>query len=314
MSARSKSQTRPTGNVHGVLIVDKPGGITSHGVVGAVRRAFGTRRVGHAGTLDPMATGVLVMLLGEATKLSSVLTTDKKTYEALIKFGFSTDSLDADGTITKRADLPPDFMSAEKLALVLDGERKRNLQIPPQVSAIKVDGQRAYARARKGQVTDLPPRDVAVHQLEVIGQTEDSVSLRLCVSKGYYVRALAKDLGDALGVPSHLAGLRRIQSGPFTIEQAQPWPVDPKAPLMPLGEAARGALTTVQVNEEGAERLKQGKRIDKSHFLGDFDVLSQVPLLGVFHDTALIALIEPAEREEYRVKRGMNDPISEQIS
>src|SRR5690606_18705851 len=136
MSAQSRNQIRPSGSAHGVLVIDKPKGMTSHDVVSRVRRAFGTRRVGHAGTLDPMATGVLVLLLGEATKLSSVLTRAEKAYEARVQFGTSTSSGDADGSIVKTAPLESDWLSTPELESALEIERKRRLQIPPQVSAI----------------------------------------------------------------------------------------------------------------------------------------------------------------------------------
>lgn len=312
MSVRTRTQNRPSGAVHGVMIVDKPQGLTSHDVVGAVRRARGTRRVGHAGTLDPMATGVLVVLLGEATKLSGVLTTDSKVYEAEVTFGSSTDSLDAEGTVLKRVELSDTWLDLTKLEVALESERKRTLQIPPQVSAIKVDGQRAYARARQGQVTELSPRDVKVHELVLLDSQSLSASskrlrLRLQVSKGYYVRSLAHDLATALGVPGHLSGLRRLSSGPFQIDQTTEWPPSDETPLIPLAEATRIALPVIQVNAEGAERLLQGKRLLPEQIEGDLPA-SPVEPIAAFHQKRLLALLESSGGGEFKVKRGMNDP------
>lgn len=294
------------------MIVDKPAGLTSHDVVGQVRRIRGTRRVGHAGTLDPMATGVLVVLLGEATKLSGVLTTDAKTYEAEVTFGISTESLDADGKVLKRVELGNDWLSITALQMALEQERHRRLQIPPQVSAIKVDGQRAYARARQGEVVDLAARDVKMHDLvllspESITAASQSIRVQMRVSKGYYVRSFAQDLGERLGVPAHLSSLRRISSGPFSIDQASPWPPTNETPLMPVADATRIALPCVQVTEEGALRLEQGKRLHPEHFVGTLPDQTAVPW-AAFRETRLLALIERASDDEYRVKRGMNDP------
>lgn len=316
MSVRTRTQNRPSGAVHGVMIVDKPQGLTSHDVVGTVRRARGTRRVGHAGTLDPMATGVLVVLLGEATKLSGVLTTDAKVYEAEITLGTSTDSLDAEGTVLKRIELDDGWLDLEKLQAALEAERKRTLQIPPQVSAIKVDGQRAYARARQGQVTELSPRDVKVHELELLDPDSLTSSsrvfrLRLRVSKGYYVRSLAHDLATSLGVPGHLSGLRRLSSGPFRIDQTTEWPPTAETPLIPLAEATRIALPALQVNEEGAERLGQGKRLLIEQIEGDLPE-SPVEPIAAFHHKRLLALIERSGEGEFKVKRGMNDPAHDE--
>lgn len=307
MNAKKRGQTPPSGNVHGVLVLDKPKGITSHDAVSAVRRAFGTRRVGHAGTLDPMATGVLVLLLGEATKLSSVLTTDRKSYDATVRFGATTNTLDAEGEVRRRVELPKDWLTPEALDVALGEERRRRLQIPPQVSAIKVDGQRAYARERRGETTDLAPRDVTVHELSLQSTDHADLSFSLVVSKGYYIRALARDLGDTLKVGAHLSALRRTRSGPFGIEQAAAWPPTAELPLLDLGDIARKVLPWVELSPEGADRLLQGKRVSKADF-HESEHLSPSDLLAAFHNRRLIALIEPAENDEFRVKRGINDP------
>ncbi len=305
MTLPHKAFSRPVGRTHGVLVVDKPPGLTSHQVVNFVRQAFGTKRVGHAGTLDPMATGVLVVLLGEATKLSEVLTTEEKSYEALVRFGSTTDSLDADGKITKRIELEAGWLDADLLAAALFTERERSYQIPPQVSAIKVGGVRSYARARKGEVTELAPRRVSVHELSVLTQSHDELRIELRVSKGYYVRSLARDLGDTLGVPAHLVGLRRLSSGPFTLAQATGWPIDGGAALIPVLDAARRSLPLFELTEEGRERAVQGKRLTQEHFSGAAPEGPPFPV-GVIHTGQLIALLEPAETGMFRVKRGFN--------
>ncbi len=310
MGHQPRSKVGPSGSVHGVLVVDKPPKMTSHDVVSAARRAFRTRRVGHAGTLDPMATGVLVLLFGEATKLSSVLTTDIKSYEARVVFGAATDSLDADGKIVSRRELTPGWLSDEALSQALASERARRLQIPPIVSAIKVDGKRAYARARGGEELELDPRDVEVHQMTVLSRGEDHLDVALRVSKGYYVRSFARDLGDSLGVPAHLGRLRRTQSGPFDLNDAHPTPLQGTEPLESVAEAARKSLTVVDVTAEGMTRLEQGKRLRPE------DLASPAPahgpsLLAAFFGPRLVALVQPAENREFRVRRGFNDPAFE---
>jgi tRNA pseudouridine55 synthase len=198
------------------------------------------------------------------------------------------------------------------LYAALAEERHRRLQIPPQVSAIKVDGQRSYARARQGEVVDLAARDVKMHDLalldeESITAASTKLSFRLVVSKGYYVRSFAQDLGQHLGVPAHLSALRRIASGPFSIAQAEPWPPTAETPLISVAEATRIALPCVQVNEEGALRLEQGKHIFSEHIVENATD-PEADALAAFHETRLLALIERAGNQEYRVKRGMNDP------
>jgi tRNA pseudouridine55 synthase len=179
----------------GVLVVDKPPGMTSHDVVGQARRLYSTRAVGHAGTLDPMATGVLVLLFGEACKLSSYLAGQNKRYLATVEFGRSTDSHDREGRTLEQVELGANWLDDDRLAYVLELEWRRRQQVPPSVSAISLGGQRAHALARKGRPLELAPRPVTVEQLVVRKRTERTLELELGVSKGYYVRALARDPG-----------------------------------------------------------------------------------------------------------------------
>jgi tRNA pseudouridine55 synthase len=259
MSDRDKS-------LHGLLIVDKPSGPTSHDVVAQARRHLGTRRVGHAGTLDPLATGVLVLLLGEATKLSEVATNEDKTYLAEVSFGRATDSHDLQGQTTAEQALPSSWLDAGTLERALDVERRRELQVPPAVSAIKVAGQRSYRLARDGAPPELEARAVELRSLRVLGWSPQRVELELRVSKGYYVRSLARDLGCTLGVPAHLSSLRRVQSGRFCLDEACAWPPPEVPPLIPLGEALARLLPIWRLTAPGVERARQGKTLSAGDF------------------------------------------------
>lgn len=218
MSRRGGS--RP-GDPVGLCIIDKPAGCTSHDVVARVRRQLGTRRVGHAGTLDPMATGVLVVGVGAATKLLTFITGVDKEYEASIRFGVETDSLDADGAVVATHDmgtLDPD--AVRRGAATLTGDL---LQVPPMVSAIRVEGRRLHELAREGVEVERRPRPVSVSRYDV-RPTEDPLVWDATVecSSGTYVRTLAADLGHGLGGGAHLASLRRTRVGPFLLAEATP--------------------------------------------------------------------------------------------
>jgi tRNA pseudouridine55 synthase len=250
------------------LIVDKPEGPTSHDIVQSARRALGTRRVGHAGTLDPMATGVLVLLLGEATKLSDLATAADKTYHARVNFGRATESHDACGATTRESPVRLSQLGEAALQAALDAERRRTLQQPPAVSAIKVQGRRAYALARAGEAPELEPRTVRVHELRELERDESSLSLELRVSKGYYVRALARDLGLALGVPAHLSQLRRLSSGGFTLAEACAWPPPSPPPLLALPQILPRLLPTLRLTDAGVRRARAGQALTVEDFDG----------------------------------------------
>lgn len=208
-------------DVHGVLVVDKPAGMTSHDVVARVRRALGIRRVGHTGTLDPAATGVLVCGVGRATRLVQFIQGGPKTYAATLVLGRETDSQDADGEVLAEADashLGEDEVCAALKQFVGDIE-----QVPPMVSAVKVDGERLHEKARRGEVVEREPRRVTVHDLVLDEFTPGelaTVSVLVTCSAGTYVRTLAHDLGRQLGVGGSLTGLRRLASGGFASEEA----------------------------------------------------------------------------------------------
>ncbi len=287
----------------GVAVVDKPRGLTSHTVVAQARRLFGRKDIGHAGTLDPMATGVLLVLVGQACKLSGYLTADTKRYAAEVFFGRATDTLDAEGQTTDEQPLPEGLLTADAVATALARELGRTEQTPPAVSAIKVAGERAYALARKGAAPELPPRPVQVLELRVLELAPPILRCELLASKGYYVRSLARDLGASLGIPAHLSGLRRLASGRFGIEQASPWPTTEPPPLLGLTEAASSVLPVCRINNADAVlRARQGKLLTPE----DFNDLPGVEGPGAWlsPEGELVAL--GSTTGELKVLRGFN--------
>lgn len=255
------------GGPHGIVVIDKPRGPTSHDVVQEARRVFHTRRVGHAGTLDPMATGVLVLLLGEATKLSEIATAADKTYRANVQFGRATDSHDADGSTTAESDVTLAQIADAALERALHTELARTLQVPPAVSAIKLQGRRAYELTRSGAAPELESRPVRVHQLEIVARDTHTLTIELRVSKGYYVRSFARDLGAALGVPTHLSLLRRLASGSFSIAEALSWPPATPPEPVPLARALAQLLPTVRLSDAGVTRARAGQLLSDTDFL-----------------------------------------------
>ena len=261
------SRRGSAGGPHGIVVVDKPRGPTSHDLVQQARRVFHTRRIGHAGTLDPMATGVLVLLLGEATKLSEIATAADKTYRAGVQFGRATDSHDADGSTTAESCVTLEQIADADLERALHTERERTLQVPPAVSAIKLQGRRAYELARSGAAPELEARPVRVRQLEIVARTTHTLTVELRVSKGYYVRSFARDLGAALGVPTHLNELRRLASGSFSIEEAVAWPPPLPPEPLPLARALAQLLPTLRLSDAGVTRARAGQLLSDADFL-----------------------------------------------
>jgi tRNA pseudouridine55 synthase len=244
------------------LIVDKPAGCTSHDVVQRVRKAIRQRSVGHAGTLDPLATGVLVVAIGEGTKLVSHLQSDDKWYEVSIALGAETDSLDADGKITDTAEVPSlDRPAVERALLPFIG---RHLQTAPKLSAIKVGGTPLHRRMRRGEDVEAPEREVELHEAIVVDIGPDMIVLRLHCGKGYYVRSLARDLARALGTLGHVMQLRRTASGPFSIDAAlygdEMTAEAIEANLIPLRDAC-GTLRRVELSDEGVAHARHGRPI-----------------------------------------------------
>lgn len=260
----------------GLVIVDKPAGWTSHDVVGRTRRLAHTRKVGHAGTLDPMATGVLVLAVGSATRLLHHLTLTDKAYLATIRLGQATVTDDAEGEPTGGASTAAiDEATVEAAIAPLRGEI---LQVPSSVSAIKVDGERSYKRVREGEVVELAARPVTVSQFEVLGHSRPSadlldVDVAVQVSSGTYVRALARDLGVALGVGGHLTALRRTRVGPFGLDQARTLEQlaeldDPV--LLSLAAAVSAAMPVRAVDADQARELSFGRALDVGGFAGTY--------------------------------------------
>jgi tRNA pseudouridine55 synthase len=255
---------RPATPIDGALVVDKPAGLTSHDVVAAVRRRLGGAKIGHTGTLDPMATGVLTLLVGRATRLAQFMASATKTYDARVRFGWATTTYDALGeAVGDVVDAPVDAAALER---ALDAFRGTFAQRPPAFSAKKVDGHRAYDLARADKAPELAPVEVTVHHLAVLAVDGGTADLRLTCSAGFYVRSLAHDLGVALGCGAHLAALRRTASGPFTLEGAASLGdllaegATPARYVMPMADLLPD-LPAVRLDPAALERVGRGQEV-----------------------------------------------------
>jgi tRNA pseudouridine55 synthase len=277
------------GRTPGLVVVDKPAGITSHDVVARVRRLAGTRKVGHAGTLDPMATGVLVLGVDRATRLLGHLMLTDKAYDATVRLGVATTTDDAEGEVVSTASaagLDEGTVRATLAEFVGD-----LLQVPTAVSAIKVDGKRAYQRVRDGEQVELAPRPVTVHELVVRDVRRDGdavdVDLSMRCSSGTYVRAIARDAGARLGVGGHLTALRRTAVGPYGLHVART--LDELADdfsVLPITAAARAAFPSVDLDDAAAADVRVGRPLD----------LALPELCAVFApDGEFLALYEPRD-------------------
>jgi len=301
----------------GLLIIDKPAGPTSHDVVSRMRRLLREKRIGHTGTLDPMATGVLLLVVGRATRLSQFLIASDKSYEAVVRLGFATDTADAEGQPVgpvSRAALPP----RETIDAALDEFRGTFMQQPPAFSAKKIDGTRSYKLARAGAADarlkpsgdeNLPaPASVTAHAIDIVSADGDSVTLRVDCSAGFYVRSLAHDLGRRLGIGGHLAALRRTRSGDFTLEQAismdtverdAQLAIDgliPLAEMLPAFMAvtltAEGVLRATHGRELGPADTERGVTGRASRFVRLLDQSGQ--LVGIAEAIGAGALLHPS--------------------
>ena len=289
----------------GILLVDKPAGLTSHDVVARTRRAFGTRKVGHAGTLDPMATGLLVIGIEGATRLLTFVVGADKTYEATIRLGQSTDTDDADGEIVARADAAAwSNVSAERIAAGIADLSGAISQVPSSVSAIKVDGRRAYDRVRAGEEVVLAARDVTVSRFDVLaeraGDGVRDIDVVVDCSSGTYIRSLARDLGAALGVGGHLTALRRTRVGPFDLSPAVTIDALEGATTLSPAEAAASILPSISVSADEARDLRHGKR------LGGQAARLSGPLVAAIDDQGVLVGI--VEKRGDDVKSAMNMP------
>jgi tRNA pseudouridine55 synthase len=285
MSRRNKGSL-----VHGWLVLDKSLGMTSTQAVAAIKRLYNAQKAGHAGTLDPLATGILPIALGEATKTVSLVVEGEKAYRFSVRWGAETRTDDAEGETIKTSDARPALAEIEALLPRFTGEI---LQIPPHFSAIKVDGERAYDLAREGEVLALQPRSVMVAELRVVSQPDASTTIfEATCGKGTYVRALARDLGRALGCYGHLVGLRRTRVGRFAEDQARTLHTLATLPqelllqrLLPV-EAALGDVRRLNVSPADAARLKRGQPIllrgrDAPALTGPAYAVSQGQLIAI---------------------------------
>jgi tRNA pseudouridine55 synthase len=304
-------ESRP---LNGVLVIDKPEGPTSHDVVTLARRALGVSRIGHTGTLDPMATGVLPLVVGKATRLAQFLTASEKTYEATVAFGRATDTYDALGRVVAMSPARP---SRDEVETVLSGFRGVFEQTPPAFSAKNIDGERAYALARKS-LRQIGPSDssqasaplvaarpkavsVTAHQMDLASFDVDTARLTMRVSAGFYVRALAHDLGEALGCGAVLVALRRLQSGEFGLDRAVPLADVLQTPraelgtrLVPMAAVLRDLPAVVLRGAVSLERLKNGVEMGPEDILEPLAGTAPIiRLLGP--DGGLVALAKPGK-------------------
>ena len=260
------SQVDMKNAISGVLVVDKPVGLTSHDVVQVIRKGTNIRRAGHTGTLDPRASGVLVILIGPAVRLSEYVSASDKRYQAVLRLGASTDTYDADGQVTRSR--PVENITEEQFESELQKFVGEIEQVPPPYSAVKVKGRKAYEMAREGEEVDLAPRKIKVYSLELLEWAPPEAVIDVYCSSGTYVRSLAHDLGEALGCGAHLVGLRRTKSGRFTLRDAVPLRKLKDAFddgswyqfLIPAAEALSD-WPSIELSEEQVDALRHGHRI-----------------------------------------------------
>ena len=296
-------------DLHGIVLLDKPIGLSSNQALQSVRRLLRAAKGGHTGALDPLATGLLPLCFGEATKLAGSLLGARKAYVADCRLGITTDSADSEGDIVQQREVPP--LDDACIEAALAKLRGRIFQVPPMYSALKVDGERLYAKARRGEIVDVPPREVDVHRLELISRDGDTLRLHVECGSGTYVRSLAVDLGEDLGCGAHLTALRRLWVEPFReprmvtldeLQQAAEQGNDALlAWLLPVS-AGLCDLPAVQLDEAQTMAISRGQPIQ----------LSPSPPAGrcaaFASDGALLALLEVDAEGRTRILRGFNLP------
>lgn len=288
--------------ISGVLVVDKPVGLTSHDVVQIVRKGTNIRRAGHTGTLDPRASGVLVILIGPAVRLSEYVSASDKRYQAILRLGASTDTYDAEGQITSTASV--EDITEEQFQNVLQQFIGEIEQVPPPYSAVKVKGKKAYEMAREGEEVELQPRTIQVYNLELLEWAPPEAVIDVYCSSGTYVRSLAHDVGVALGCGAHLVGLRRTKSGRFTLRDAVPLRKLREAfekgnwyqYLIPAAEALSD-WPAVELAQEMVEAVRHGHRIPAEAGIGEM-------ARGISEQGELVALLEfDAETSEWQPRK-----------
>jgi len=298
----------PTRASSGILLLDKPSGITSNAALGRAKRVLGIRKAGHTGTLDPMASGLLVLCFGEATKVSGFLLDADKAYEAEATLGTTTDSEDAEGEVIAESPVPE--FSPEDIESALSALRGPIQQIPPMHSALKHQGKRLYELARRGEVVERPPRSVVIHALECVDWTHPKLRLSVRCSKGTYIRSLVRDLGESLDCGAHLSALRRTLSAPFdiadaiTLDQLSDLNVESARALLLRPDLAIGHLPAIHLEETLSARLLQGQSL--TGIEGEEGIVrlySQQKFLGIGLLSALSVL---------KPKRLLADPLAEQ--
>lgn len=300
----SRTMLETTVHLEGVLLVDKPTGITSHDVVDRVRRLLGFRKVGHTGTLDPFATGVMVLCIGQATRAAKYFEGLDKAYRAVLKLGEVTDTGDSDGVVVEARPLQ-DF-SRELLEVVLEPFRGTITQRPPAYSAVKVAGERLYAKARRGEKIDAPPREVIIKKLAVESFEEDRLTLLIECSKGTYIRSLAYDIGKRLGCGAHCLRLTRTMVGPFALEEATTLGLLEELGcgaaterLLRLDDALSHFMEPISLTTQGASLISHGSPVEE-------DFVLQLPATIRLGETyraldgsgRLIAIVEAQERPQ----------------
>ncbi|NBD95518.1 MAG: tRNA pseudouridine(55) synthase TruB [Gammaproteobacteria bacterium] len=291
------------GRAGGILLLDKPTGITSNAALGRAKRHLGIKKAGHTGTLDPMASGLLVLCFGEATKVSGFLLDADKSYEAEAMLGITTDSEDAEGEVL-REQAVPDF-SAEAIESALKGFRGPIDQVPPMHSALKHQGRRLYELARRGEVVERPPRSIVIHELDCVQWHKPRLQLLVRCSKGTYIRSLVRDIGQVLGCGAHLSALRRTASGPFDIADALTLDrlealrqENARACLRPADQALLH-LPELRLDALQAQRLRQGQTLAGVENAGS-------GLVRVYDPDGLIAVGEADGAGHLKAKRVFN--------
>ena len=262
--------------MNGIVIVDKPQEWTSQDVTARLRRVFNTRRIGHGGTLDPMATGVLPVFVGRGTRGVEFFEHAEKTYEAVLQLGLTTDTEDTSGTVLERRDV---HISETEFAEILTQFRGKIMQTPPMYSALKINGQKLVDLARKGQVVERKPREIEIFQLDLLEFGGDTARLRVRCSKGTYIRTLCKDIGEALGCGGCMAALRRVQAGEYTIQESVPLQVlldaeNPEEYLRPVDSMFRN-YPAVTLSEKQETRCRNGNSFSVTMDAGTYRAYSK---------------------------------------